>query len=395
MKKLVLFLCLSVFYLSLNAQYIWQFEGKKEKYGLVKTINRFEREIIVKSKYDTIIDFWENYAIVKLKNKWGFINKEGKGITPIKYDLCRVFSHGYATIKLNDKWGYVDTNGKEKILFGNYDDISNPREIMIFGEWGGITINEISSIFLGSLIVVKINEKYGLIDTNENIVTPCKYDEIDDDWYDDSVFIVNLNDKQGIIDFNGKKVISLKWNKSIPLYFNKTKTNVKLNEKYGLIENYTKKEIFPIKYDAIRQTSKEYRFWVKLNGKYGLIDTTENIIIPFKYTDIRPSGNGYSISDTFNVQLGDKWGMININEREVIPIKYDFIAYYWIGNSLLLSVSLDEKYGDIDRAGNEIISIKYDKEIYFDYGENYTIVEIDEKYGIHRYSGKWNTTDHI
>jgi len=428
-------LCIFCYCGSLAAQRVEPFKGKNGKYGLVKIRDdddRFvERKVIVKPKFDSIVCYWTTNIIkVKRNDKWGFIDTNDKKITPIKYDLCRVFSDGFAAVKLNGKWGYVDTNGKEKILLGNYDDIGlHFRQIVndeVFywysPEW------ELSQIFIGNLIIAKLNGKYGLIDTNENIVVPYKYDGIelgvdyipvwigDKYWqekqeedeefipakwgiinkkgeeflqviYDyidtdrDSIFIVELDGKQGIIDFNGKEVATLKWDECHPLYLNKTKTNVKLNEKYGLVENYTEKEILPIKYDAIRQTSKEHLFWVKLNGKFGLIDTAENIIIPFKYTDIRLYSNGYSISDTFKVELGDKWGMIDIDEREIIPIKYDFIAYRWMGSALVLSVSLDEKYGIIDRAGKEITPIKYDKEVPF-YGENYAIVEINEKYGI-------------
>ena len=430
MKKLVLIVCVSGLCLSLNAQYetsIKPFRDKNGKYGIAKILAKYDynyeligREVIVKPKYDTINDFWENYAIVKLKNKWGFINKEGKEITPIKYDLCREFTNGYATVKLNDKWGYVDTNGKEKILLGDYDDIGNTWGIDILYEWGdGITTHQFSNVFLGNFIVIKINEKFGLIDTNENVVVPCKYDEIektriygdlisvrigdkqgiinnegteiipiiydeiDMDYKKDSVFIVQIGNKQGIIDFNGKEVISLKWDKCIPSC--NERTIVKLNEKYGLIENYTEKEIIPMKYDGIGYVQNLLR--VKLNEKYGVIDITEKEIIPMQYDWLHfASFDRYDLSRIFIViRLDDKCGITDENGKEILPIKYDAIRYSSIG---FASVQMNGKWGIIDETGNEIIPIKYDEEIYFYKNKDYAIVEINGKRGIIDTTGK-------
>ena len=421
MKKLYLFLWFLGFGLSLCGQEIFSFQGENGKYGFVKrwatgswyNFREIEREVIAEPKYDSCeYSFMSVYPKVKLNNKWWFVDKKGNEITPIKYDLCRDFSKGFVTVKLNDKWGYVDTNGKETILLGNYDDIGNPYKFDIFPEWGDKIIEkELSNVFIGNLIFIKLNGKFGLIDTNENIVISCKYDkmydktmdfsngyclvQIDDklgmidnkgneiipilydeiDIDDENFVIVKLNDKEGVIDYNGKEVVSLKWDECIPWYNGTTK--VKLNGKYGLIENFTEKEILPIKYNDIRWFANNNLFIVRLNDKYGFIDTTEKEIIPYQYTNIRI----YRLTETsyfIGAELDDKWGIIDTNGKEILPIKYD--ALYFAHRIDLVAVRLNEKWGVVDYNGKEVIPIKFDNSFYFNEGENYASIESNNKY---------------
>jgi hypothetical protein len=53
--------------------------------------------------------------LVKLDNKWGYIDKSGKEIIPLRYDDGRIFMDGLAAVKLNNKWGFIDKTGKEVV----------------------------------------------------------------------------------------------------------------------------------------------------------------------------------------------------------------------------------------------------------------------------------------
>ncbi|MES2590758.1 MAG: WG repeat-containing protein [Bacteroidota bacterium] len=71
---------------------------------------------------DKTYKFSNDVAIVKLKDKYGWIDKTGKEITPIIYDEIYDFSEGLAGVRLNDKWGFIDKTGKEVISI-KYDAI--------------------------------------------------------------------------------------------------------------------------------------------------------------------------------------------------------------------------------------------------------------------------------
>ena len=58
-----------------------------------------------KFKYDYIYTFYENKAIVKLNDKYGFIDKLGNEIVECKHDWVWYFRESAAIIKLNNKYG--------------------------------------------------------------------------------------------------------------------------------------------------------------------------------------------------------------------------------------------------------------------------------------------------
>jgi hypothetical protein len=42
----------------------------------------------------------------------GFIDKTGKIVIEPQFDLALDFDSGIASVKVGDRWGYIDTNGK-------------------------------------------------------------------------------------------------------------------------------------------------------------------------------------------------------------------------------------------------------------------------------------------
>ena len=87
-------------------------------------------------KYDWKDTYHEGLAIVKLNNKYGFIDKTGKEVIPIKYDNAWSFSEGLASVKLNNKYGFIDKTGKEVIPI-KYDDAWGFSEGLAFVELNG------------------------------------------------------------------------------------------------------------------------------------------------------------------------------------------------------------------------------------------------------------------
>lgn len=60
-------------------------------------------------------------AAVKLDDKWGFVNKNGKVAIPCIYDEVYSFSGGLTTVKLDRKWGVINKQGKFVLpcVYGN------------------------------------------------------------------------------------------------------------------------------------------------------------------------------------------------------------------------------------------------------------------------------------
>lgn len=64
-------------------------------------------------KYDFIGDFVEGLAVVKLNDRYGFVDKTGKEVISPKYDSVGYFSEGLVTVLLKGNLGFVDKTGKE------------------------------------------------------------------------------------------------------------------------------------------------------------------------------------------------------------------------------------------------------------------------------------------
>ena len=246
---------------------------ERGKYGIK---DQFTGQVLVAPKYDFADHFSEGLALVRLNDKYGFIDKNGKEVTPFKYDLAYDFCEGLALVELNGKYGFIDKKGKE-ITSLKYDDAYD---------------------FFEGLAWVELNDKYGFIDKKGKVVIPLKYD-----WassFSEGLVSVGLNGKWGFIDKKGKVVIPFKndWS-GWGSYFREGLAMVTLNGKCGYIDK-TGAVVIPFKYD-VADNFREGLASVKLNGKWGYIDKTGSVVIPLKYED--DYGERYFRNGVTNVRL--------------------------------------------------------------------------------------------
>ena len=177
--------------LAFKYDYVWYFiEGLakvrlKGKYGY---IGKTGKEV-VPCKYDYVWDFIEGLARVQLNGKYGFVDKTGREVIPCIYDSASEFSEGFALVKLNRKYGYIDTTGR-KVIPLKYDDAygldKGLATVKLNGKWGMTNCLGIEVVSLISnniwrfnfAAIVKLGNKYGLVNNNVDYILPCQYDEI-------------------------------------------------------------------------------------------------------------------------------------------------------------------------------------------------------------------------
>ena len=92
----------------------------------------------------------EKIMLQKLK-----CNKNGDFTIPPRFDYAGNFSEGLAYIKIEDKYGYIDTNG-EYITKPQFDFVLEPD-------------------FSEGMAIVKKKNRYGYIDKNGNQAIDFKY----------------------------------------------------------------------------------------------------------------------------------------------------------------------------------------------------------------------------
>jgi hypothetical protein len=118
------------------------------------------KEWAIEPQFDKILKISnENIAFVKKGNKWGIVDDSGYELSAPQFDSIGFLAENYARIFMNKRQGVFSYHGERVCVQPEYDDIAMPY-------WGSTGI-----------VAIKKGELWGLIDTNKQIVVPCKYKE--------------------------------------------------------------------------------------------------------------------------------------------------------------------------------------------------------------------------
>lgn len=188
--------------------------------GLVNTNN----QEVVPCVYSNIIGFYNGspLAPVERDNKWGYINKNLKEVTPLYYDFAYDRFHcGLAMVERNDKYGFIDKDGNEKIQC-KYDD---------------------AHIFIDNLADVKKNNSWGIINTNEEIIVSFIYDYLS--VMGKNRIFVRSNGKCGLMDYDGRSVVPCVYD-GLGEILSNGKIEYKIGNEHGFMDlNGRNKEVLP------------------------------------------------------------------------------------------------------------------------------------------------------
>ncbi len=195
--------------------------------------------------YDYVGRFNHGLAKVRLGHLWGFINVEGRAITPIQYEEVDDFYQGLARVRREGRYGFLDRTGKE-IIRPEYDYISRN-----FHE--GITY-------------VMLHNKYGFVDMTGKTIAFAIYDEVRS--FQSGVAPVRLGEKWGLIDREGK-ILTLFMYDEIRA-FHEGLAAVKLHNQYGFV-NTAGEMVIPTHYEEAKDFKGGWAF-VKREGNYLFID---------------------------------------------------------------------------------------------------------------------------
>ena len=294
-------------------------------------------------------DFW---IVVDYADRVGLITSEGKTVVECSeaeesvknYEQCvqcgynmdlivgnfTVINESLVSIKRGTKYGVIDSEQNVIIPF-EYDTYIERYD---FGE--------------KMLLKAKKDGKYGFIDTQNKAVFPFIYDDISylrvsyqydlclrHTSFDNNAFSICIDGKYGAMDINGNIVVS-------PVYAS---------------------------LERINHCDKKY-FLASQNGKYGLLDYNGNVLTDIIYDQIDYYLNSYDFKTTIN-ELN---GVIDANGKTILQPKYKDIVNDIQNETHRYAVSLDGTYyGIADRSGNLIVPIQYMMKIEADRGYYYVV----------------------
>lgn len=228
--------------------------------GLVGLISKTGK-ILLYPKYDFISEvLYGDRIFVKKGNYTGVLSSSGKWIFYLsdRFESFLGLSEQYYAVKIDKKYGFVDSQERLRIA-NRYDSVS---------------------LFHEGRAAIKLRNKWGFIDKSEHIIIQPHYNKVSD--FSDGLVIVMENDNFGIIDKTGNQVLSIKYDK-----ITKLKSNdflIKKNEKFGLL-NKQGKLIISTEYDLLQSTYDD-NYIVTRRKKYGVLNASGLFKIPLMYDQI-------------------------------------------------------------------------------------------------------------
>jgi hypothetical protein len=191
------------------------------------------------------------------------------------------------------------------------------------------TYQWISAMNPSGLMIVKLNNQYGLLNHELRLLQPTTFDTISNappkrysNEQDFPTFWAKKNEKYYIFDTLGNWIDSISYDKVTVLqsnYYLVTKDTASWR-----LDGYGKKVIEDF---TVVRDDWDY-FIAKKDSQFGVVDLSGEVIVPFKYEEVicEPLGN-------ILVKKDGKWGVVSEMNTLILPCEYDYVAYAFDGSS--------------------------------------------------------------
>lgn len=209
-----------------------RFEMNRENVLEASTFNRYEHrdkdgKIISSGKTDVIID------------------ERGNQLSDYEYEFIGDFNGGYAAVKREGNYGIINKHGHEVVpAVYKFDDILGDGVVKEFTDLG--------------IIRVCKDGKWGLLNKKGEIIVPFYYDNMGD--FIDGISVVKVDKKYGAIDTNGKIVVPIDFyvQDFVPK-FSGGRLGIRKRTNAGIKAGYIDKEgneVIPCIYDKVHSFKK-------------------------------------------------------------------------------------------------------------------------------------------
>jgi hypothetical protein len=146
-------------------------------------------EKLIKDLNWLILSSEDSLAVFCQNHLRGYMNiNTGKVVIPAQFSKAWLFSEGVAAVMENDSIYFINPAG-ERIINQGFEK----------------SRDEDDYFFHYGFCKVKLNDKWGVIDTNGTIRVPIEYEYVKPDYKD--YWEVMLNEKWGVVDRSGKVII--------------------------------------------------------------------------------------------------------------------------------------------------------------------------------------------
>jgi hypothetical protein len=268
-----------------------------KRYGVIDNTGK----VLVEPLYEEVNMWWNGgVAYAKKDGKWGMLNFEKQVVVPFEYDLP-VCAHQQCLLADKDHLiGAFDRKGKVVIPF-RYS-ATDPN---------------------GDQTLLKLNSKWGRLDSMGRELLPFEYDSIsstaryqtylakkDGKW-------MLINNADGRIALN-----SLVYDNVFASPFSEEETFIARAGRSWTLNSLTGKMIAPLVCDTVLLSETPF-YVLRKAGKYGIISEKGQVVMPFNYDSL-------SVDDlnqqeyALRVYQGGKCGVYDYEGRkEILPCRYE------------------------------------------------------------------------
>jgi len=242
--------------------------------------------------------FRDGMAPVKIDDKWGFLNTQGKLIVPATFDKVTQFNSGYASGQKDGKFYVIDKSGAEILV-----DIAGLADVTEFSE---------------QMAVFKMpGDLVGYIDGTGKIMIPARFKAAGDftaglAWAKDATGSVGYIDKTGEFVVPPKFEAGKNYDPGTGLARVKLGGNWAYTDKKGDLSFVKDTEIWEDFFNGLARGKK--------GGLFGFYNAKGEWTIAPQFDGARDFKNGYA-----SVKKGEKWGIIDAKGNWVIEPTFDEI----------------------------------------------------------------------
>lgn len=260
----------------------------------------------------------------------------------------------------------------------------------------------ISNVEIYKYVKYKIQDKFGVMDRDGNIVIESAYKNIEIPNPEKDLFICYKDEENNEVLNSKKEKLFTEYDKIEPikikniastLCFEKSVLKYKKGDSYGLID-FNGKQITKSEYKSIENLqSTEGKFLVSKNEKLGVINMNGALLVEPKFDQVATdeyfseqtnfAEAGFIVSNTTND--GYRYGYIDCKGKNVLNTEFNDIIRVKDEKELYLIVSKNGKYG-IYKNNKQIIKPEYQSIIYTENGA--FIIEKNGQFGIANKKGE-------
>lgn len=242
--------------------------------------------------------FNDGFVAVKIGEKWGFLNTDGKLAIPAVYDKVTIFNDGFAACQKGEKFYAVDGNAAEyQVDVVGIVDLNDFNEgLASFKTEGG---------------------QVGFVDGTGKVVIPAKFESAGD-FRGGLAWAKVAGGTVGFIDKNGAWVLEPKFEAAKNFDPETGLARVKNGDKWayvnktGDILNIKDAEGYDDFYCGLAKG--------KRGGKFGFFDAKGDWVILPQFDGARDFKNGHA-----SVRKGELWGIIDKTGKWVVEPKFEDI----------------------------------------------------------------------